>query len=121
MCSLSTESSLAPSQIKPTTPTPTATPPPMPGNPSPKPDGEEINEEDVIKVTTNLVTSNALVIGRDRKFIPTLNREDFHIFENGVEQQIASFAPIDRPFDVALIIDNSRSTAFELRYIKQAA
>ncbi len=92
-------------------------------SPSPVPQkaGEEISDDDVIKVTTNLVTANALVIGRDRKFIPTLRREDFHIFENGVEQQIASFAPVDRPFDVALVIDNSRSTAFELRYIKQAA
>ena len=90
-------------------------------SPSPKQSGEVIDEDDVIKVTTNLVTSNALVIGRDRKFIPTMRREDFHIFENGVEQQIASFASVDHPFDVALVIDNSRSTAFELRYIKQAA
>jgi VWFA-related protein len=90
-------------------------------SPSPKQPGEEINEDDVIKVTTNLVTSNALVVGRDRKLVPALRREDFRIFENGVEQPIASFASVDRPFDVALLIDNSRSTAFELRYIKQAA
>jgi len=112
---------LAQSQNKPPSVLPMATPPLMPGNPSRKQAGEEINQDDVIKVTTNLVTSNALVIGRDRKFIPTLRREDFRVFEDGVEQQIASFAPVDRPFDVALVIDNSRSTAFELRYIKQAA
>ncbi len=106
---------------KPASTLPTATPPPMPANPSRKQAGEEINDDDVIKVTTNLVTSNALVIGRDRKFIPTLRREDFRVFENGVEQTIASFAPVDRPFDLALVIDNSRSAAFELRYIKQAA
>jgi len=119
--SLSATSSIAQSQIKSTTPAPTATPPPMQGNPLSQQAGEEINDDDVIKVTTNLVTSNALVIGRDRKFIPTLRREDFRVFENGVEQPIASFAAVDRPFDVALVIDNSRSTAFELRYIKLAA
>ncbi len=100
-------------------PQPTQTPTPAAGNqPS---TGQEISEDDVIKVETNLVTSNALVLGRDRKFVPNLRREDFRILENGVEQDIAFFAPVDRPFDVALIIDNSRSTDFELRHIKEAA
>jgi Ca-activated chloride channel homolog len=102
------------SQSPQSTPTPPATS-------TPPPAGQEVSEDDVVKVETNLVTSNALVIGRDRKFVPNLRREDFRIFENGVEQEIAFFAPIDRPFDVALIIDNSRSADFELRHIKEAA
>src|SRR5205823_5393522 len=93
-------------------PQPTSTPPPQtptstPANPS---TGEEVGEDDVIRVNTNLVTSAALVMGRDRKYVPTLRREDFHVFEDGVEQQLAYFAPVDRPFTVALLIDNSRST-----------
>ena len=106
----------------PSRPTEPAKPSPTPpsAEPSPKP-GEEVSAEDVIKVTTNLVTSNALVVGRDRKYVPSLPREDFHIFDNGVEQQVAYFAPVDRPFTVALIIDNSRSTAFELREIQNVA
>lgn len=102
-------------------PTPGATPPQTTASSPQKQTGEEVDAEDVIKVTTNLVTSNALVIGRDRKFVPSMKREDFHIFEDGVEQQIAYFASVDRPFNVALVIDNSHSTAFELRYIKEAA
>jgi VWFA-related protein len=94
-------------------PAPTPTPPAA--------TGQEISEDDVIKVNTTLVTSNALVIGRDRKFVPNLSRDDFRLFENDVEQQIAFFAPIDRPFDVALILDNSRSADFELSHIKEAA
>jgi Ca-activated chloride channel family protein len=100
---------------------PAATPPPVPVLRSQQQAGQEVGDEDVIKVTTNLVTSNALVIGRDRRYVPTLRRQDFHLFEDGVEQQIAYFAPIDRPFTLALLIDNSRSTGFELREIKQAA
>lgn len=94
--------------------------PPQP-TPSPTPITEEIDEGDVIKVSTNLVTSSALVVGRDRKYVPTLRRQDFHIFEDGVEQQLAYFAAVDDPFTVALLIDNSRSTTFELRNIKDAA
>jgi VWFA-related protein len=89
--------------------------------PSPTPRGEEIAEDDVIKVNTNLVTSSALVVGRDRKYVPTLRRQDFHVFEDGVEQELAYFAAVDEPFTVALLIDNSRSTTFDLRDILDAA
>jgi len=102
-------------------------PPPAMPTPTPKPrdtakqPGEVVNEDDVIKVSTNLVTSNALVVGRNRKYVPGLRRENFKILENGVEQEIAYFAPIDRPFDTVLLIDNSRSAVFELSQIKEAA
>jgi len=89
--------------------------------PSPTPRGEEIAEDDVIKVNTNLVTSSALVVGRDRKYVPSLRRQDFHIFEDGVEQELAYFAAVDEPFTIALLIDNSRSTTFDLRNILDAA
>ena len=95
-------------------------PTPNPGNPK-RQTGEEIGEDDVIKVNTNLVTSAALVVGRDRKYVPTLGRQDFHVFEDGVEQELAYFAAVDDPFTVALLIDNSRSTTFELRHIQDAA
>ena len=47
---------------------------------------------------------------RDGKFIPNLRKEDFHIWENGVEQQVAYFASTEKPFTVALVIDTSGST-----------
>lgn len=107
-----------------TAPQPSPAPAQMPtckaDGPSQKQPGEDV-DDDVIRVTTNLVTSNALVIGRDRKYAPTLRREDFHVFEDDVEQPLSYFAAIDRPFDVVLVLDNSRSTSFELRYIKEAA
>ena len=61
------------------------------------------------------------MIGRDGKFVPNLRREDFQVFENGVKQEIAYFAPVDNPFTVALLIDTSRSTVFNLRDIIDAA
>ena len=99
---------------------PTASPTPKSPNPQRQTE-EEIGEDDVIKVNTNLVTSAALVVGRDRKYVPTLQRQDFHVFENGVEQELAYFAAVDEPFTVALLFDNSRSTTFELRHIQDAA
>ena len=83
--------------------------------------GQEINPDDVIRVNTSLVNSPVLVIGRDGKFVPNLRREDFQVFENGVKQAIAYFAPVDNPFTVALVIDTSRSTVFNLQDIQHAA
>lgn len=83
--------------------------------------GQEINPDDVIRVNTSLVNSPVLVIGRDGKFVPNLRREDFQVFENGVKQEIAYFAPVDNPFTVALLIDTSRSTVFNLADIQHAA
>ena len=111
----------SPANPQPSPSQPAQSPTPISVSPSPSQAGEEVGEDDVIKVNTNLVTSAALVIGRDRKYVPTLRREDFHVFEDGVEQQLAYFAPVDEPFTVALLIDNSRSTVFELRNIKDAA
>ena len=79
---------------------------------------QEVDPDDVIRVKTTLVNSPVLVIGRDGKFVPNLRREDFAVYENGVKQEIAYFAPVDNPFTVALVIDTSRSTVFTLQDIQ---
>jgi len=83
--------------------------------------GQEVDSDDVIRVKTTLVNSPVLVQGRDGKFVPNLRQQDFQVFENGVKQEIAYFAPVENPFTVALLIDTSRSTVFNLQDIQQAA
>ena len=101
---------------------PAPSPTPRTSVPAPKQQpGEEIDPEDVLRVNTTLVTSPALIIGRDRKFVPNLRREDFRLFENGVEQKLAYFAPVDNPFTVALVIDTSKSMLFDLHDLQNAA
>jgi Ca-activated chloride channel homolog len=82
---------------------------------------QEVDPDDVIRVKTTLVNSPVLVIGRDGKFVPNLRREDFEVFENGVKQDIAYFAPVENPFTVAILIDTSRSALFDLQDIQEAA
>src|SRR5919112_6405760 len=82
---------------------------------------QEVEPGDVIRTKTTLVNSPVLVIGRDGKFVPNLRREDFEVFENGVKQEIAYFAPVDNPFTVAIVIDTSRSALFDLQDIQEAA
>jgi len=82
---------------------------------------EEYGEGDTIRVETTLVSLPVSVMDRDGKFIPNLRKENFRIWENGVEQQVAYFASTDKPFTVALVIDTSGSTRNRLEDIQDAA
>jgi VWFA-related protein len=85
-----------------------------------KPGGETL-EGDVLTVDTSLVTVPVSVMDRNGKYLPDLERDSFHIFEDGVEQKLSYFATVDQPFTVALIIDTSRSTHFKLEDIQNSA
>lgn len=82
---------------------------------------EEVEAGDVIKVNTTLVTLPVSVMDRDGRYIPNLRKEDFRLWENGVEQQVAFFSSVDKPFSVVLMIDTSGSTRFRLEDIQDAA
>lgn len=84
-------------------------------------DKEEVSEGDVIRIDTNLVTVPVSVLDRDGRFISDLRREQFKVFENGVEQKLAYFESTEKPFTVALLLDTSGSTFFHLWEIKEAA
>src|SRR5215213_3958675 len=89
--------------------------------PVPAASGEEVSAGDVVRIDTTLVTVAASVLDRQGRFIPGLQREDFRVFEDGVEQPIAYFEPTDKPFTVALLLDVSASTRFHLWEIREAA
>ncbi len=82
---------------------------------------EEVDASDVIRVDTTLVTLPVSVTDRNGRYIPNLTKEDFRLWEDGVEQQIAFFASVDKPFSVVLMIDTSGSTRFRIQDIQDAA
>lgn len=82
---------------------------------------EEVDSNDVIRVNTTLVTIPVSVMERDGRYVPNLRKEDFRLWEDGVEQQIAFFATVDKPFSVVLMLDTSSSTRFKLNEIQDAA
>src|SRR5256885_13568856 len=82
----------------------TATPSKTPGQTSTEEDSDSPNqvdgppetvEGDVLRVDTSLVTVPVSVMDRYGKYIPNLRRQDFHVFDQGVEQKIAYFATVD--------------------------
>jgi VWFA-related protein len=82
---------------------------------------EEVGEGDVVRVNTSLVTVPVSVLDRQGRFVPNMKREDFRLFENGVEQSLAYFEPAEKPFTVALLLDMSASTKFHVEEIREAA
>ncbi|MGB7926075.1 MAG: VWA domain-containing protein [Pyrinomonadaceae bacterium] len=89
--------------------------------PAPNDGPEELDENDVIRVDTTLVTIPVSVMDRDGKYIPNMRQQDFRIYEDGVEQKVAYFASVEKPFTVALLIDTSGSTRSRLEEIQQSA
>jgi VWFA-related protein len=86
--------------------------------PSPSPQPAEM---DVVRVETNLVTVPVSVVDRDGRYVSDLRKEDFQLAEDGIDQEIAYFAAIEKPFTVVLMIDTSASTWSKLDQIKDAA
>ncbi len=82
---------------------------------------EEVEAGDIIRVSTTLVTIPVSVMDRDGKYIPNLKKQDFRIWEDAVEQEVAFFSSVDKPFSVVLMIDTSGSTRFKLEEIQSAA
>ena len=80
-----------------------------------------IAQDDVIRVDTNLVSVPVTVLDRDGRYVTNLKKEDFQIFEDGVEQNIEIFETIEQPFTVMLLLDNSGSMNDYLINIARAA
>ncbi len=86
-----------------------------------RPQRQEPSDMDVVRVSTSLVTVPISVMDRQGRFIPNLSRGQFHLYENGIEQEIAFFENAEKPFTVALLLDTSSSTKFKLNEIQDAA
>ncbi len=73
------------------------------------------------KVDVDLVLVEVGVHDEHGRAVGNLQKEDFHIFEDGVEQQIRAFSHEDLPLAVALVIDNSSSISAALEELRAGA
>ncbi|NNF00973.1 MAG: VWA domain-containing protein [Pyrinomonadaceae bacterium] len=80
------------------------------------------DDGDTIKINSSLVTIPVTVSdSASGDYISNLEKSDFRIFEDGVEQEIAYFGVSDKPITVILLIDTSPSTKYEIDEIQEAA
>jgi Ca-activated chloride channel homolog len=94
---------------------------PPPAGPPAAGGNQEAAEDEVVRVATTLVTVPLSVVDRDGRYLTGLRREDFRVYEEGVEQEIAFFNSTDQPIFVVLLLDTSGSMAQSLPALKEAA
>ena len=82
---------------------------------------EEVAEGEVVRINTTLISVPVSVTDRTGKYIADLSKDEFRIFENGIEQDIAYFATVEKPFTVVLLLDTSSSVWSKLGQIRDAA
>src|SRR5689334_8131120 len=61
--------------------------------PAPRPQADD--EEEVVRITTNLVQVDAVVTDRDGRHVTDLRPEDFEISEDGKAREISNFAYVN--------------------------
>ncbi len=92
------------------------------GTPAEPVTSDELNEGDVIRVDSQLVTLNISVIDRGtNRGLLGLGQSDFKLFEDGQQQRIVQFDSSSAPFDLILLIDLSGSTREVVKLIRAAA
>jgi len=74
-----------------------------------------------LKANVDLVLVEATVRDQEGSIINNLRRENFRVFENGVEQQIGYFSRDELPLAVALVLDCSGSMGPVLRQLHRVA
>jgi VWFA-related protein len=82
----------------------------------------EVDENDVVRIDTELVTVNMNVVDRGtNRGVVGLTQSDFKLYEDGVPQNIQRFESSSAPFNLILLIDLSGSTREVVRLIREAA
>lgn len=94
---------------------------PAPKKPDTPANGDEVDEGDVVRVDTQLVSVPAVVTDGAGRPLPGLKPENFRIIEDGQPQTIANFGTADTPFEIALLLDTSGSTRDDVALIRSAA
>lgn len=72
-------------------------------------------------VDSTLVLIPATVTDPSNRFVLGLRKQDFHVFEDGVEQSISNFSGEDAPLSIGILFDSSGSMDDKLRTSRKAA
>lgn len=105
-----------PRRVNGTDQTPETKKPDTPSSPN-----EEVDEGDVVRVDTQLVSVPAVVTDSSGRPLSGLRPENFRIIEDGQPQTIANFGTSETPFEIALLLDTSGSTREDVALIRSAA
>ncbi len=81
----------------------------------------QTQDDDVVRVNTDVVVLNVTVVDGDGKFIRGLKVGDFKLFVDGREQPISTFTREETPFAAAMLLDTSGSMEERMMLARSAA
>ncbi len=90
-------------------------------NNSSKDNSAKVETTPVIKVGVNVVLVNATVTDPYNRLVTGLEKENFQVFEDGVEQEVAYYSSEDVPVSIGVIFDMSGSMSDKVNKARQSA
>jgi Ca-activated chloride channel family protein len=100
----------------PPSPSPAQNPPPGPTPPAPP------GAQSTVTVNVNLVDVLFTVLNRRNKLVPELDKSDFKIFDDNVQQEIHYFSKqTDLPLRIGMLLDTSNSIRDRLKFEQDAS
>ncbi len=82
---------------------------------------QQHDDEDVVRVNTDLIVLNATVVNSKGEYLHNLRRADFALREDGNKQTISNFSVEETPFAAAVLLDTSGSMEERLSVARAAA
>jgi len=102
-------------------PIPPPPPPPPPPGASSGQQNPQPDQSHRLTSTVDLVVLHATVVDEKGQFVTGLTTDNFHVFEDKVEQKISVFSKEDIPVTMGLVIDNSGSMREKRPQVNAAA
>ena len=79
------------------------------------------NTAGTFRSAVDLVLLNVIVTDARDRFVTGLTKQDFSVFEDGVQQEVSYFAATNVPLDLAILVDTSSSMSDKLATVQEAA
>jgi VWFA-related protein/TonB family protein len=83
--------------------------------------GDEVDEADVVRISSNLVTVPASVVDEQGRAIVDLKLEDFELRVDGQPKEISELGRSETPVRIVILFDNSMSLSASREFEKKAA
>ncbi|MGH9450324.1 MAG: VWA domain-containing protein [Terriglobia bacterium] len=80
---------------------------PAPAPAAPKPEKINPNQVYTLSTTTNLVNLSVLVEDNDGDPIKNLQKDNFRVFDDGVQQTVTNFGAVQSPMTVCMVVEFS--------------
>lgn len=88
---------------------------------TPRPSPQEVDQDDVLRIDTELVTLTATVTDARGRYVSNMRQGDFTVYEDGVRQALAYFNSGDRvPVSLGILFDTSGSMSDKIEGVRDA-